>query len=144
MAPQEELRRGRPATVAVASGEAGWRRRIARAIASHPDLRPVGRAADGTGAARLIAAKHPDVALLDIPLDGLDEIWLCEWITAHRPEWRTRVVLLDSRPDPASVAQAATAGAAGYIDRSMPEQRLREAVARVARGGTTFAPAAAA
>jgi DNA-binding NarL/FixJ family response regulator len=136
--------RGRPATVLVASGNPIYRHHLATAIGSHPDLRSVGEAGDGEEAVRLIAEKHPDVALIEVPMAGLDGIAISESVTARLPEWRTRVVLLSSHLDPAVVSSAMSAGAAGFMTKGMSHEEIGEAVARVARGGTAFMAAAAA
>jgi DNA-binding NarL/FixJ family response regulator len=121
-----------------------YRSRLAGAIASRPDLRAVGEAGNGDEAVRLIAAKHPDVALIDLPMAGLDGVAISKSVTARLPEWRTRVVLLSSHQDPAVVSSAMSAGAAGFMTKGMSQEEIGEAVARVARGGTAFMAAAAA
>jgi DNA-binding NarL/FixJ family response regulator len=132
---------GRPVSVVVAQGDAAYRDRLSNTIASRPDLRLVGETGNGIEAARLIAERHPDVAVVDTRARGLDGIALCEEITARGPGSRTRVVLMDTRPDPRRVKKAIDAGAAGYLANDLPPERVLAAVLRVARGGTDFSPA---
>jgi two-component system response regulator DesR len=133
----------RPATVVVATRQPLQRRRLASAIAARPDLRAVGEAGDGDEAATLIEAKHPDVALLELPMGGLDGIALCKRISARLPEWRTRVVLLSGDRDPGLAKRAISAGAAGYLAADSSEDQVCQAVSRVARGGTALVSLAA-
>jgi two-component system nitrate/nitrite response regulator NarL len=136
--PPQGSGRARPATVVVADDHPIYRDGLARAIGSRPDLRLVGEAANGVEAARLIAARHPDVAVLDLRMPGLDGIAVCAQVTARRPEWRTRVVLLTAYLERALVSEAIGAGAAGYVGKDVSRYEICEAVARVSRGGTAF------
>ena len=131
----------RPVSLVVAHGDAAYRDRLSRTIASRPDLRLVGETGDGIEAARLVASRHPDVAVVDIRARRLDGIALCERITARGHGSRTHVVLMDTRPDPSRVKNAIDAGAAGYVANDLPPERVLGAVLRVARGGTDFSPA---
>lgn len=131
----------RPVSVVVAQGDAAYRDRLRRTIASRPDLRLVGETSNGIEAARLVADRHPDVAVVDTCARGLDGIAICEEIAARGPGSRTRVVLMDTRPDPRRVKKAIDAGAAGYLANDLPPERVLAAVLRVARGGTDFSPA---
>src|SRR2546421_9426525 len=132
----------RPVSVVVAHGDAAYRDRLTSAIASRPDLRLVGETGDGIEAARLIANRHPDVAAVDVHAPGLDGIAICEQVTARGTGSRTRVVLLDTLPDPSRLRKALDAGAGGYVATDASRERVFGALLRVARGGTHFSPAA--
>ena len=90
-------------------------------------------AADGTGALRLAADRHPDVVVLDLglpDLDGTDVIaGLRGWSTVP-------IIVLSARTDSADKVDALDAGADDYVTKpfGMPEllARLRAAVRRAA------------
>jgi serine/threonine protein phosphatase PrpC/ActR/RegA family two-component response regulator len=131
----------RPVSVVVAHGDAAYRDALTGAIASRSDLRLVGETGNGFEAARLIARRHPDVAVVDVQTRSLDGIAICEQVAARGTSSRTRVVLTDTDPDPARLRKSLDAGAAGYVTSDLSSERVVDSVLRVARGGTDFSPA---
>ncbi len=86
----------------------------------------VGRAADGTQAIALARELDPDVVLMDLSMPGVDGFAATEQILAEAR--RTQVVVLSGSDDPADIAKARDAGAAGYITKDRIAERLVEAI----------------
>jgi DNA-binding NarL/FixJ family response regulator len=107
-----------------------------------PALVVVGDAADGLGAVRLARRLRPDVVLMDLLMPELDGIAATEVIHRELPE--TRVVVLTSILEDASVSGAIRAGAVGYLLKETSAADLRQAIKAAAAGQVQLSPPAAA
>jgi len=96
------------------------------------DVEIVAEAADGREALSLIAAHHPDLALMDITMPGLNGLDATARIGRTFP--RTRVVILSMSADEDSVLKALRAGAVGYVVKTADPAELGLAVRAVTRG----------
>jgi DNA-binding NarL/FixJ family response regulator len=107
-----------------------------------PALEVVGDAVDGAQAVRLAHRLRPDVVLMDLVMPELDGVAATEVIRRELPD--TKVLVLTSMLEDASVSGAVRAGAIGYLlkDTSAPE--LRQAIKGAAAGQVQLSPQAAA
>jgi DNA-binding NarL/FixJ family response regulator len=105
------------------------------------DIEVVGEAADGTEVAELATALAPDVILLDLKLPGLDGLAVLADLADRGV--RSRVLVLTSVTDPASVMVAMRAGAAGFLYKDVDPDALMRALRSVHDGHTVLAPEAA-
>jgi DNA-binding NarL/FixJ family response regulator len=96
------------------------------------DVECVAEAADGREALRLVAAHHPDVALMDIMMPSLNGLDAAARVARAFPG--TRVIILSMNTDEDTVLKAIRAGAAGYVVKSADPAELELAVRAVARG----------
>jgi DNA-binding NarL/FixJ family response regulator len=96
-------------------------------------------AGDGRRALELIASEHPDVALLDIAMPGLNGLEVAERVSSESP--RTRLVILSMHQSPSHVAQALRAGAVGYLLKDAAAEELGLTLRAVSRGETYLSPA---
>jgi len=101
----------------------------------------VGEAATCSEAAERAAELRPDVVLLDLVMPGGDGIEAARKIRAASP--RSKVIVLTSYPDDATVLPALEAGAAGYLLKDVEPRELAEGVRRVHRGESLLHPAVA-
>jgi DNA-binding NarL/FixJ family response regulator len=90
----------------------------------------VGRALDGQAAVELARALEPDLVLMDLSMPGVDGFDATEQLTANGGP---RVLVLTGSDDPADVARARSAGAAGYLTKDRIAETLVEAI--LAAGG---------
>jgi DNA-binding NarL/FixJ family response regulator len=98
----------------------------------------VGSAADGRQAVDLVRRTRPDVILMDIRMPVLDGIAATrEIVAAGLP---TRVLVLTTYDLDAYVYEALRAGAAGFLLKATPPDRLVEGVRTVAAGEALLAP----
>lgn len=115
---------------------------LTRALDSRGELSVIGWAADGREALREIAARRPDVAVVDLELPSLPGLELLE--AAQRERLATRMAVVSAHLDAAHVHRAVAAGARGYLDKSRTAADVAAMVARVAAGETVLGPAAGA
>lgn len=101
----------------------------------------VGEAADGREALRIVAARKPNVVLMDIMMPELNGLDATARIAATQPE--VRVIILSMSESEEYVLQAMRAGAVGYLLKNVKPAELEEAIRTVARGRTYLAPAVA-
>jgi DNA-binding NarL/FixJ family response regulator len=93
----------------------------------------VGCVANGGQAILLARELAPDVVLMDLSMPGVSGFEATKQILANGGE--TRVVVLSGSDDPADVAKAREAGAAGYVTKDRIAEQLVEAVVTAVRGG---------
>jgi two-component system response regulator DesR len=85
---------------------------------------------------------HPDVALLDIEMPGLDGVAAAAALSQEMPS--CRVIILTTFGRPGYLRRAMESGALGFVVKDAPAEQLADAVRRVARGERVVDPALAA
>ncbi len=117
------------------------RESLATALSTSPDIEVVGTAGSGREALEKAKALHPEVILMDIKMPKMDGIKACRLIKSALPE--VNVVILTVMDDEASVIEAVSAGASGYVLKSMPVAELVKAVKLAKNGKSMLHPEAA-
>lgn len=97
-----------------------------------------GEASDGEQAVELVARLRPDVALVDIRMPLMDGIEATRAIARRVPE--TRVLILTTYDLDEYVYAALTAGASGFLLKSVPTAQLLQGIRVVAEGAALLAP----
>jgi DNA-binding NarL/FixJ family response regulator len=92
----------------------------------------VGLAADGTEAIELARELEPDVVLLDLSMPGLDGLEALPRLREAAP--RCEVVVLTADGTEENLLAAIRRGAAGYLLKSEPPERIVEFLRGVGRG----------
>jgi DNA-binding NarL/FixJ family response regulator len=92
----------------------------------------VAEAGDGREALRLIAAKQPDVVLMDIMMPGMNGLEATARATHDFPQ--LRVIMLSVNATEEYVLQSLRAGAAGYLLKNIAPAELETAIRAVANG----------
>ncbi|MEX5720509.1 response regulator [Geodermatophilus maliterrae] len=126
-------------TVLLADDEALVRAGLRMILESEADLEVVAEAADGAEAVALCRQLHPAVALLDVRMPGIDGLQAARRIVAD-PELDTVVVMLTTFDSDDALVAALKAGAAGFLLKSMPRDRLVSAVRSATSGEALLAP----
>ncbi len=98
----------------------------------------VGEAADGIAGIELIEREHPDVAVVDLGLPGMDGIALTARARTSSPQ--THVVIMTMIDLEEEVLAALAAGADAYCLKSSPVSVLVDAVRIAGDGGAYFDP----
>jgi DNA-binding NarL/FixJ family response regulator len=106
---------------------------------AQPDIEVVGEAADGIQALAETARCAPDVVLMDIRMPDMDGLTATRSIAAQ-PDG-PRVLVLTTFDTEEYVYQALKAGAAGFLLKTTPPQRLVDAVRMINDGDALLAPA---
>jgi DNA-binding NarL/FixJ family response regulator len=103
-----------------------------------PGIAVVGAAVDGLDAVRLAAAHQPDVVLMDLRMPRCDGVEATRQILAHNAT--TRVIVLTTYADDASVFAALEAGARGYLTKDATANEIQRAVRTVHAGEALLEP----
>lgn len=115
---------------------------LAALLAAHPGIALLAQVADGAAAWESIRTRAPDIALLDLDLDRVSGIEVA--LRARAAALATRCLMLASADDPAPVARALDAGAAGCVLKDSGFEELVFALHSVHAGGTFVSPTLAA
>lgn len=107
-------------------------------LAHYADIEIVGEARDGAQAVDLVGKLHPDVALMDIAMPGMNGIEATRIIREQHPQ--TRVLVLSQHGERQYVLALLQAGASGYILKGALGSDLIGALRAVARGETYLHP----
>lgn len=113
------------------------RRGLGAMLRSADDIDVVGEAGDGHEAVRAAVTLSPDVIVLDIHMPGLDGVSAAREIRREAPD--VGILMLTMLEDDASVRTAIAAGAAGYVLKGDPQDRIVRAIHAVACGDTFLA-----
>jgi two-component system, NarL family, response regulator DesR len=105
---------------------------LAALLELEPDIEVVARARDGGEALRLAEETSPDVVLTDIEMPGMGGLDLA--VELRRRANPARVVIVTTFARSGFLQRALAAGAAGYLLKDSPAERLADAVRRVHAG----------
>lgn len=109
-----------------------------RILEREPDIEVVGEASTGAEALELTRTLRPDVALLDMRFPDRSGV---EVVRQLREEGNpAKAVLLSAFDDEEYVMEALSAGAAGYLVKTMPSGELAGWVRRAAEGDAALEP----
>ena len=115
---------------------------LAALLELEPDLEVVAQTGRGDEVVALARERAVDVALLDIEMPGMTGIDAAAALREAAPEVRALIVTTFGRPG--YLRRAMDAGAAGFVVKDAPAERLAEAVRRVHAGGRVIDPQLAA
>lgn len=106
------------------------------------DFDIVGEAGNGDEAVRAVALVHPNVVLMDMRMPVMDGVAATRALREAAPA--VRVIALTTFDDDEYVFEALRAGAAGYLLKDTPSEKLIEAIRAAARGESFLQPSIAA
>jgi two-component system response regulator NreC len=98
----------------------------------------IGEAENATVALEQVMALRPDVVLMDIGMPGVSSFDVTRVIQAEYPD--TRVVFLTMHEDQEYVMQGLQAGAAGYVLKDTPAEKLASVLRDIHGGGKYVSP----
>ncbi len=125
-------------TVLIADDQPMQRFGFRMLLESQDDMTVVGEAANGTEAVRQVAAHHPDVALMDIRMPGLDGIEATRRIVAAGAH--TRVLIITTFDLDEYAYDGLRAGASGFLVKDAQPEELLAGIRAVAAGDAVVAP----
>jgi len=124
--------------VMLADDQAVVRAGLRTILESQPDMEIAGEAADGAEALALAAALHPDVVMMDIRMPVIDGIKATRTLTQSATG--AHVLVLTTYGLDEYVYEALRAGAAGFLLKTDPPDRIIEAVRIVNAGDALLGP----
>lgn len=101
----------------------------------------IGEASDGAEAVELSRNLQPDLILLDLSMPGLDGISALPRL--HEAAPRSEIVVLTASETQENLLGSIRAGAAGYLLKTEPPERIVEFLGAVAKGEAALSGAAA-
>ena len=125
----------------LADDQALVRGALAALLNLESDLEVVAEVGSGDAVVPAVLEHHPDVALLDVEMPGLDGISATAEVRRASPD--THVLIVTTFGRPGYLRRALQAGAAGFVVKDTPAAQLADAVRRVHAGLRVVDPALA-
>jgi len=127
--------------ILLADDHALLRRGLRLILDAESDLVVVAEAADGVEAVELAAAGGVDLVIMDIAMPRMTGIQAARELARRVPE--VRVLMLSMYDNEQYFFEALSAGAAGYVLKSVADRDLLDAVRATMRGESYLTPVAA-
>ena len=124
-----------PIRVLIADDHAVLRSGLRMLLEAQPDIEIAGEAGDGTQVVQQARELQPDVVLMDLTMPGPHSGEVIRQVVRAAP--KTRVLILTMHDDPAYLASALAAGAAGYVVKKVADSELLTAIRAVHAGRTS-------
>jgi two-component system response regulator DesR len=125
----------------LADDQALVRGAMAALLNLEPDLDVVAEVGSGDAVVAAVQEHHPDVALLDVEMPGMDGLDATAALKRAHPQVRVLIVTTFGRPG--FLRRALQSGADGFVVKDTPAAQLAEAVRRVHAGLRVVDPALA-
>lgn len=129
-----------PIRIAVVDDHALFRAGLISLLEDMPEFMVVGEAGDGLHALDLIRSKHPEVLLLDVNMPGMSGVETVRAIRSLPASEQCRILMLTISKSEEDLLGAITAGADGYLLKSVEPDELRKGVIFVHQGLSVLSP----
>ncbi|MCU1643584.1 MAG: cheB [Nocardia sp.] len=126
-----------PVRILIADDHTMFRSGLRAVVDAQPDLECVAEVGDGRAAIEAAARLHPEVAILDVRMPKLDGLAATEAIVAAGG---TRVLVLTTYDSEGNLSRALSAGASGFLLKSLPPEDLVAAIRVAVRGDAVIDP----
>jgi DNA-binding NarL/FixJ family response regulator len=107
-------------------------------LLSRQGIAVVAEAGDGLGAVRQVEETHPEVAVLDLSMPGLNGLDAARVIMKKSP--RTKTIVLTQHGEKQYILEALKAGVNGYVHKSEAMSDLVRAIGDVKHGRVYLSP----
>jgi DNA-binding NarL/FixJ family response regulator len=119
-------------TIIVVDDHPLFRQGVVNTLSLEPGFKIVGQTENGAEALMMIRTLHPNIAVVDINLPGMNGQQITHQVVQDKLS--TRIVLLTAYDDREQIIHAAWAGAAAYCAKDIHPARLIQAVKEVIKG----------
>ncbi|MCU0626501.1 MAG: response regulator transcription factor [Gemmatimonadaceae bacterium] len=117
------------------------RRGVVDLLSMIPDVTVVGEAATRGEALAIAQQQQPDLAIVDVSLDGMHGLDLVKQLVLFRSD--IGILVYSMHDETIYAERALRAGARGYLMKQAPPEAFLDAVMRVAAGQVALSPAMA-
>jgi DNA-binding NarL/FixJ family response regulator len=107
-----------------------------RIAAQGTEIDIIGEVSSATEAIKAVNNRLPDVVLLDIRMDGGDGLNTLGRLKLDFPD--LPIVIFSAYDNPTYIARAVALGAAGFVMKNAPRERLLEAIRKAASGDSAW------
>jgi DNA-binding NarL/FixJ family response regulator len=128
------------ARILIADDHPLTRNALAQLLGAH-GFEVVGTASEGSEAVELSGQLHPDVVVLDLAMPGMDGLTALPLLRDASPG--TEVVVLTASEDDKNLLTAIRQGAAGYLLKSEPPERIIDFLRGILNGDAALSGAVA-
>ncbi len=90
-------------------------------------------AKDGREALDKFAQHSPDIALIDLKLEGIDGIDVIRTLTTDNPSAAVALLMPETMDDPDVIVEAVRAGAKAYIKKPTSGEEMKERLTKLLR-----------
>jgi DNA-binding NarL/FixJ family response regulator len=125
-----------PVRVLVADDESAVREGLVALLGLLPGIEVAGQASDGPSALAAVAAREPDVVLMDVRMPGLDGVAATRQLARDHPG--VAVVVLTSHASDEIALAALAAGARGFLTKNAGRAQIAQAIHAAAAGLTSI------
>ena len=116
-------------SIVIADGSELYREMLKKVIETFPDLEVIGAASNGCQALEMIAARYPQLVLLDLQLPYLSGLQSLALIREYHPA--TRVIIMTSDESNDVYTTCLAQGAHGVFSKRRLHQELRQRITEV-------------
>lgn len=110
-------------------------------LGAEPDFEVVGESSNAEGLSELVERTQPDIVLLDARLPGISGPDAARRLGRSHPH--VAVVILTTFTDDSLVDDSISAGARGYVVKTVERFDLKQSIRAVARGESVISPSVA-
>jgi DNA-binding NarL/FixJ family response regulator len=114
------------------------RKGLAQMIAESGDMECVGEAENSVSVSRILRQKPVDVLLLDVEIPSRNGLEILKAVRRSHP--KVQVLMFSMYPEEQYAVRSLKAGAAGYLSKNTPPQKIIEAIRSAARGRKYISP----
>jgi DNA-binding NarL/FixJ family response regulator len=123
-------------TVMVVDDHPTFREGLASLLREEADIDVVGTLEDGLQALEIARSQKPEIVVMDISMPGLNGIEAAKQIREISPD--TAILMLSAFNYPTYVMTSLKAGAAGYLTKDTPLDKIVSAIRMIHSGGSVF------
>jgi DNA-binding NarL/FixJ family response regulator len=114
------------------------RKGLAQMVAESGDMECAGEAENSASVSRVLRQKPVDVLLLDVEIPDRNGLEILKAVRRSHP--KVQVLMFSMYPEGQYAVRALKAGAAGYLSKNTPPQKIIEAIRNAARGRKYISP----
>ncbi|MEJ1930984.1 response regulator transcription factor [Nostoc sp. NIES-2111] len=130
-----------PIRVLIADDHAIVRNGVCGIVNSHPDLKVVAEAENGSQTLEAVASSQPDVCLIDLQMPDLDGVDISTRIRRDFPQ--TKIIILTTYDSDEDIDRCLRAGAQAYLLKDIKPSELIAAIKDVHCGRVVIPPSVA-